>query len=311
MQDLKKQLSKMEVIEKLRLDVNSIHLSPGSLKADFYPPDVTYKSFVADIRGNPSAFLLFSNPNGKMQVEQNVQKALEARTVLGNRLNWVLEPPIITGFFDGISWALFHINYPLSDRRIKWILQRNLLAPAILNWLAASLKKSWKKLPEKKISTLFNEPVQAMVNNGDFSTDIRKCASDALDSLESGLWNPLFCLSHNDLWKGNIMVPSGSTDSDTGRVHSGSFRVIDWAGSSVEGIPFFDLMKFCQSFQVPRYFTRKEILTHCRILDCNMRDARFYLIAALALLGQNLDQFPRSAYINLSHSLFNYITAMV
>lgn len=303
----------MEVIEKLRLDLNSIHPSPGSLKGDFYPSDVTYKSFVADTRGNPSAFLLFSNPNGKMQVAQNVQKALTARNALGNKLNWVIDRPIITGFFHGISWALFHINYPLYDGRIKWILQRNLLAPAVLNWLTASLERSWKKLPEQKKITLFVEPVKAMVNDGDFSTDIRTCVSEALDSLASGLWNPSFCLSHNDLWKGNIMVPSpsGLKNPDTGKFQFNGFRIIDWAGSSVEGIPFFDLIKFCQSFQVPRYYTRKAILTHCRILDCNLRDARFYLIAALALLGQNLDQFPRSAYINLSYSLFNYVTPMV
>lgn len=310
-QEFKKQLSKIEVIEKLKLDVNTIHLSSGSLKADLLPPDVTYKSLVADTMGNHSAFLLFSNPNGKIQVEQNVQKALKARSVLGNRLNWVIERPIITGFVDGISWALFHMNYPLSDGRIKWILQRNLLAPAILKWIAGSLEKSCKKLPIPNISTFFNGPVNQMVNDGDFSTDIRKCASDALDSLESGLWHPQLCLSHNDLWKGNIMVPSGVTNTDRGRFYFSRFRVIDWAGSTVEGIPFFDLMKFCQSFQVPRYYTRKAILTHCRILNCNMREARFYLIAALALLGQNLDQFPRNAYIHLSHSLFNYMTIMM
>ncbi len=313
-QEFKKHLSNMEVIEKLRLDINSIHLSPGPLKGDFYPSDVTYKASVADTHGNLSAFLLVSNPNGKMQVEQNVQRALRARQALGERLNWAVEPPIIRGFFNGISWALFHINYPLSHGRIKWILQRNLLGPAILKWLAGVLKKSWKKLPEQNIFTLFTDPLKTMVNDGDFSTDIRKCASNALDSLESGLWNPSVCLSHNDLWKGNIMVPLSYPDDlikhDRGKLQSGSFRVIDWAGSSVEGIPFFDLIKFCRSFQLPVYYTRKAVSTHCGILDCSMREARFYLIAALALLGQNLDQFPRSAYLDLSYNLFNHMTAM-
>ncbi|WP_035238087.1 hypothetical protein [Desulfobacter vibrioformis] len=310
-QKLKKHLSKIEVIEKLKLDINTIHLSPGLLKADLLPPDVTYKSFVADSRGCHSAFLLFSNPNGKMQVAHNVQKASEARSVLGNRLNWVIEPPIITGFFDGISWALFHMNYPLSHGRIKWVVQRTLLAPAILKWIAGSLEKSCQKLPAPKIAAFYNEPVKQMVNDDDFSPDIRKCASDTLDSLESGRWHPLFCLSHNDLWKGNIMVPSGSKNTDKGKFYFSKFRVIDWAGSAVEGIPFFDLMKFCQSFQVQRYYTRKAILTHCRILDCSIKEARFYLIAALALLGKNLDQFPRSAYIHLSHSLFHYMSTFV
>ncbi len=239
------------------------------------------------------------------------KKALEARSVLGNKLNWVIDQPIITGLFEGISWALFHMNHPLSHGRIKWILQRNLLAPAILKWLAASLEKSCKPLPGQTISAVFNGPVRQMINDNDFSTDIRKCASDALDALESGLWHPQFCLSHNDLWKGNIMMPSRSINTERGKFYFSRFRVIDWAGSTVEGIAFFDLMKFCQSFQVPRYYTRKAVLTHCRILDCSMKEARFYLIAALARLGQNLDQFPRSAYIHMSHSLFNYMSALV
>lgn len=302
----------MAVIEKLGLDINTIYLSPGLLTGGVHPPDVTYKSSVTDTRGTPSAFLLFSNPNGKMQVAHNVEKALTARHVLADKLNWVIEPPVITALFHGISWALFHINYPLSDGRIRWILQRNLLSPAILNWLTASLQKSRKTVSEQKMLTLFIEPVTAMVNDGDLSTDMQRCAADALDSLAAGRWYPSCCLSHNDLWKGNIMVPSDLRTRETGKFHPGrGFRVIDWAGSRVDGIPFFDLMKFCQSFQVPRYYTRRAILTHCRILDCTMSDARFYLISALALLGQNLDQFPRSAYIHLSHSLFNYINAMV
>lgn len=94
------------------------------------------------------------------------------------------------------------------------------------------------------------------------------------------------------------MLPQKKTDSKN------RFYIIDWAGSSPKGIPLFDVFKLCQSFQVPRFVIRRILKKHCALLDCELDDALSYLITALAVLGSNLNQFPRDAYMKLAKELF-------
>jgi hypothetical protein len=70
------------------------------------------------------------------------------------------------------------------------------------------------------------------------------------------------------------------------------FRVIDWAGGSVAGAPFYDLVRLCLSLNTGRRRLRRELLAHATLLGCQPADSRHYLCVALGDLARHLGEWP-------------------
>jgi hypothetical protein len=295
---LKQTLSGMDEIHRRRLAIEQMILDPGPMKNNYYPIDVTYKGVITDQNGTPAAFILCANPIGKTLVKDNVEKARAAKALLQAPHSQVIDLPFLNGDVQGISWAIYDLNTPLTRNRWIWQLQKRLLTTLVGKWLIDVVDQTRKTIPDKERTPAIMSPLESLCRENSFPREMVKSAEDAITRLESGAWNPCTTLAHNDLWRGNIMLPPNA------RVFTRQFRVIDWAGADTCGIPFFDLFKFLQSFTVPRAHGKKLIQSHCDILECRPMDATGYLLAALGVLGQNLNQFPHHAYVNLAKGLY-------
>jgi hypothetical protein len=248
--------------------------------------------------GIPAAFILCSNPLGKTLVKENVEKARTAKALLSAPHDRIIDLPFLSGDVQGVSWALYDLNIALSQSRGAWQAQKRLLTPVVGRWLTDVLETTGKPVSHRDLSSKIISPLEGLCREKAFSEEMTKAAADALKRIESGAWKPCTALAHNDLWRGNIMRPPRTP------VFTRQFRVIDWAGSDVSGIPFFDLFKFLQSFTVPRRDGQKLIQAHCNLLECSPMDVTSYLLTALGVLGQNLNQFPHHAYVNLARGLY-------
>jgi len=295
---LKHSLSRLDEIHKRDLDIENMALDPGPMKNNYYPVDVTYKGLIRDMAGSPWAFILCANPVGKTLVRENVEKARAAKALLQPPHNRIIDLPFLSGDVQGISWAIYDLNIPLTQSRWTWQVQKTLLTPVVGKWLIYVLKTTGKPVSPRDLSSMIVSPLENLCREKAFSGEMTKAAADALKRIESGAWKPCTALAHNDLWRGNIMRPPRTP------VFTRRFQIIDWAGSDVRGIPFFDLFKFIQSFTVPRRHGKKLIQAHCNLLECSPMDATGYLLTALGVLGQNLNQFPHHAYVNLARELY-------
>ncbi|MFK5951479.1 MAG: hypothetical protein QM498_00360 [Desulfobacterium sp.] len=295
---LKQALSGVDEIHRRQLAIKKMVLDPGPMKNNYYPIDVTYKGVISDQAGKYAAFILCANPIGKTLVRDNVEKARAAKNLLASPHKDIIDLPFLDGDIQGISWAIYELNTPLIQNKWLWQLQKGLLTPVVGKWLTHVVEQTRKTIPDKERSTTIISPLESLCAEKTFPREMVENARDAIKRLESGAWNPCTTLAHNDLWRGNIMLAP----------HAGiltrNIRVIDWAGADTRGIPFFDLFKFLQSFTVPRAYGKKLIQDHCDILECHPMDANGYLLAALGVLGQNLNQFPHHAYVNLSKGLY-------
>ncbi|GAB6145683.1 protein kinase family protein [Desulfocicer niacini] len=295
---LKQSLSGVDEIRKRDLDIEKMTLDPGPMKNNYYPVDVTYKGLIRDMAGSPAAFILCANPVGKTLVRDNVEKARAAKALLSSPHDRIIDLPFLSGDVQGISWALYDLNIALSQNRWVWQVQKRLLTPMVSRWLTDVLETTNKPVSPTDLPSMIVSPLEALCREKAFAGEMTKAAADALKRIESGAWKPCTALAHNDLWRGNIMRPPHTS------VFTRQFRVIDWAGSDVCAIPFFDLFKFLQSFTVPQGPGKKLIQTHCHILKCSPMDTTGYLLTALGVLGQNLNQFPHHAYVNLAMGLY-------
>ncbi|MEN8141130.1 MAG: phosphotransferase [Thermodesulfobacteriota bacterium] len=287
------------------LNLAEAEIGRGSDKNGYYPADVTFKALVRDNHNRPAAFLLCANLAGKDLVWRNVVNARRIKNILSGRLSEAVTVPFCDGHFEGVSWAMYDLHRPLANSGLQWFMQRTMIAPYLAKWLEESLQETKRETSPERREEWLAALISLIADSKTFA-EIRQVAAGALAKMQRDELSLHTALSHNDLWRGNVMLPF----DDTGKF--GSFALIDWAGATTTGVPFFDLLKLCQSFRVPKFHSRMYIKRHCQILNCPVADSLYYLVLALAVLGSNLGQFPRHAYLRLCKDLFmrhrSYIT---
>lgn len=296
---LKKHVSSLDKVKTLGVDIHNSPFLPSMLSEADAPADASFKCIFKSSDSKPLAFLLCSNERNPLLIQRNVEKARVAGNLLGHPLGNVIEMPFEEGTYEGLTWALFRILIPLSDSPWQWRLQKLRLAIPVTRWLSQVLAHTKKSVPENEMADTVLSPLEAMAEDNDFPNHARISARNALNRIKTGSWTPQTSLSHNDLWKGNVMLPRENTSQG---FHL-NFNIIDWAGSSTAGFAFFDLMKLARSLKFPGFFTRRLICEHCSILGCEPQDAMAYLLSALGTLGRNLDNFPRPVYLRMGTEL--------
>jgi hypothetical protein len=78
--------------------------------------------------------------------------------------------------------------------------------------------------------------------------------------------------------------------------------IIDWGGSSVDGLGIFDLVKFAESARLSPRALNAELTAHAERLGCSLPQTRIYLVAALGYIWHNLNQFPAEKFAMMAES---------
>ncbi len=258
------------------------------------------KSYVADRRSGQQGVLILSNAVNPALVARSVARAAEARAQLGE-LGRVVLQPVASGDFGGQSYAIWPLQRALSSWRLRRAMQKRLLRRRVLVWLRGVAGHTRRPAadaahPQQSVAA----PLEAVASDGRLAQPLRSAAEQALERLADGRWQPVTVLEHTDLWLGNFLLPWNRASGRTGH----GFYVIDWAGAATAGRPFFDLLKFASSSNLPRGQLRRELDAHCQLVQCQPQDAQGYLLASLGALGMNLEHFPAQRYLALCESLF-------
>jgi len=133
------------------------------------------------------------------------------------------------------------------------------------------------------------------------SEGIRSVSRRALDRLLAGDFVPRSTPMHNDLWKGNILLPSSDDGQDK---QAFPFFVIDWRGSRIDGFPLFDLVRLAMSLKFSARELRQELMHCCQSLGCEFSDAPYYVATALGEIASRRDQFPVQAFLGMAEHCF-------
>ena len=256
--------------------------------------DDTLKLLITAKDGRRAAVIRWSSEVAPHGVAEETELARKAKELLGARLGAVVLDPLLTGEVGGRSFTMLPYCEPLKESRVRWLVQRLLLAPRILEWLRLATECTAREATEDQIESDFRLPLEFMMQNEQLGARIREEARRAVRLLDDGHWRPKYVLAHNDLWKGNILIRRGS-----GRDSPGEFRgvvVIDWGSAVLRGHAMYDLIRLAQSMRVRRGRIATEVRHHCRILGATSECAKAYLLAALGHIGMHLGHFPVERY---------------
>jgi hypothetical protein len=247
-------------------------------------PDSTEKYF---IRTTDEPFILIiSSKVSPLMVKRAIDRQREAIAHLHGLTAASIEMPILTDFMGERSYAVWRKRQPLSSNRIRSKIERMLLAPRIFRWL--------REIASQTATTLVNpsilaEDTRRLQDIQTMPSFIKIAAEKACDAILLGKIPAIQVLQHGDLWIGNILkAPSKS-----------GFVVIDWAGARFDGSPFFDLVKFALSVGATNSKLRQEISMHSKIINCDPRYARAYVLRGLGALHRQLEYFPERDFVLL------------
>lgn len=283
------------------LDVGQVQLvSPGS-----GVPDATAQVLLQDSGGRSAGFVLCSSPPAPEMVTRGVNGASAAKEVLGAELGKVILEPLLVSRWRGLSCVLLPYCAPV-DAKINRLGRWRLSHP-MLDWLHGITRHTQALPTESDRRKQFEQPLQFLLESEDLARIVGGEVDEALGRLQNGTWQPRQVLMHGDLHLGNVLLSPPSQGK--GSAWQDRLVVIDWGGCDLKGQAIYDLVRLAKSLMLSKRRIRKELLRYAETLSCEMSDLRSYLLAALGQLGMNLDQFPRSRYLQVVESCMAVLPA--
>ena len=270
--------------------------------------DAPTKCFLRDGRGRVRAVLMISSSVNPLLVARSASMAKAAKQALGPDLGRVILTPLADGTFEGLSYVLWPAQRRLASPGLTRFVQKRILKRRVPPWLRKSTRHTRKQATRDDLERAYVRPLETMSEDSRFSEDIRRRARTGLSRIDAGAWRPFLILEHNDLWLGNILL---ADDRVAKKRNPHGFFVVDWAGATIEGHPFYDLIRFGRSVGMSTHSLAQEARAHCDILECELEDMVSYLLAGLAAIGMNLEHFPEDRYLAMSNTVLGQLDAMV
>jgi hypothetical protein len=280
----------------------------GEIRVDYLcePKDVEddpAKLLISDERGHPVAVVLVSSPVEPDLVGRGMRIAHEARERLGSPLANVILEPFGEGTLRELSYTILPYRRPLGDGRISTRFWRLVLRRRVLDWVAGVSEATAREVAAGQVDAAFTKPLEHLAELDTMDAEIREAAAESRSRLARTGWKPQSVFMHGDLWEDNLLRASGSTGG-VADANDAPFVVIDWPGATMQGYPFYDLLRIARSMRLSAAGLRNEVRRHRRILDLDSTGAMGHLLAGLGHIGLNLGCFPMDMYVDMSRNCF-------
>lgn len=227
---------------------------------------------------------------------QAMQRAREAKRLLGPSLGSPILDPLSEGEIFGVSYAVLPYCRPIADPWWRSHLEWRLISPRVLAWLRSTARATMIIPEPAEIERAFAAPLAALAGVRALPARIRGHALDAYDRLRKGLWEPRQVLMHGNLAAPNILVEKKS-----------DFVVVDWSSSKSRGYPFFDLLRFADTRRLSNRRLKHEVGVHAYVLESELEDARSHVLAAL---GSLLEEHPAETLLRLAGRIMAKLDAL-
>ena len=268
--------------------------------------DATNKYLVES--GRARYFLIVANATFPSTVALAVNKLFQARHAVGTECQKAIEPPLLYGHWDNLSYGMWPYRPPLSNSRPLRLLQKRWLYPKVFLWLCKVAQHSKQQVDHAEdVRNRFLLPLEFVASHGDLGEQINTAAKRMLDKFTSRDAPLVNIFQHGDLWLGNILLRSHLGPLELkGRQ---AFQIIDWAGATEVGYPFFDFIKLSMSCGRSVKQAQRDMVHLSHRLGCHPNDATAYFLSGLGQLGCNLNCFPERSFVKLGRASFAFLEA--
>jgi hypothetical protein len=257
--------------------------------------DATQKFFFRS--GDDRFILIISSNQSPLMLQRSVNGQRLAKAALRGPAADAIELPVAEGFDAEVSYALWRARQSFSSNRIFAKLQKMSVVPKVYRWLRDIAGQTCKIVGSAEMAA----HAEHLAGVSALPDALRDLAARASEGLSSGEIPSVSIMQHGDLWIGNILKARSST----------GFVVIDWPGAKLDGVPFFDLVKFCLSIGASSTTLRREIAAHSEIIGCFPEHVLSYVLCGLGRLHSELEHFPEARFLDLCNRKAQQIISAV
>ncbi len=260
--------------------------------------DSTVKCILNYSKANQTKFMLVSRVASSKLVTRNYMNAENVCSRVSSKTAAHIATPQTKGAFREFSYAIYPYYNSLSSLRILRAIENYSIFPKIISWHKNLVLESKRPVTDQEIPKISYELSTLKTffdNDREISLEILS-ASNLVEKRKSQLYS---CISHNDLWRGNILKNSKFI---------GEIKVIDWAGMSLDGNPFFDLSKLLISFNINRHHSQSLYNQYRQLFECDTQGMGAYFYISMARLLANIDNFPETRFRNLVRECKDHIS---
>lgn len=287
------------------LDMSSIHWfeRPGFKDA---VADSSYIFFIDGKNREHDITLILSNKD----FPETVRNACILATSIYQRLELEEQRhvviPLLEGWYDGRSYAVFPRLEGFSNSRALRFAQKRFVKPKVAEWLAnvTIQTKNYCNGPDET-SRAFIEPFEYLASDIKLSLAIRKFAETYLSIDIRKKFQLFTSVHHGDFWSGNILAKRGSVPGFG--FLSGEFRIIDWGTARLDGYPCIDIIRFATSLSRKTNTAGQFVHQYANATAISREEVGIYAMASLGRLGLELDQFPKPRFLAMTEWVFDFL----
>lgn len=271
-------------------------------------PDARTTYLLCEGGGQPRAVAQLACDTAPGAVAIAVARAEAVRAVLDPTAAAPVLRPVASGAIDGTSYAIWPWCRPLA-RTTGSYLERRRLAGPLFAWVESVARSSARPATADEVESRFAAPLCRMTSNAALRTSVRVAARSALAALDRGAWKPVLVAMHGDLHTGNVLL---DTRGETGPIDgplAERFALIDWGGARPDGHAVYDWIRLAHSLRAETSQLPARLQAYCRALQAAPSSAPWYLAAAFAELGDQLEHFPVDRYAALAELCFSMLAA--
>ncbi len=253
-------------------------------------PDSPTRYALLDEAGTPVAYVAHSNERYPTAVEEAGMKADRAADCVGPHLASRIVQADEIGWVEGRSYAIYPWHRSVNGVALT-LARYSLLRVQLLTWLTEVTEVSVHQPDAGQVEALFDVPLTRAAQSTELPPQLCKQFAACRDALHRGDFSPRCVLMHGDLWLGNVLFSKE-------RAFPLSAVIIDWAGSSLDGHPIFDLVRLAGDLSLGSGALRRQLRVHTKILGCELELAHCHLLASLAQLYANLGEFEVRRFVD-------------
>jgi aminoglycoside phosphotransferase (APT) family kinase protein len=236
-------------------------------------------------------------------MHQSASAAIQARWLLGSELGQRVCVPLLADRLNGRSFAVFGRLEGFSQNRYVRLAQKRHAAPAVLNWLSAVQRHTG--IAATDLEQRYHVPLQNLIGDADIPPKVRSLAEASLKAVQAGRVQTRTCLQHGDFWCGNIMFERAAIAGLGPFLRR--FKVIDWGGSSVDGYPGIDLVRFLLSAFGSRAISARCLASYCQAAGLSPADLSVSCLSALGRLAAELNEMPKSNFVAMVVAIEDFL----
>lgn len=258
--------------------------------------DATKKCFLKS--DNDQRFMIVSHIDYGDLVSKSNDNVQYLKSILTEQTaDGVLDAEKVSSY-RSYTYAIYPLCFSLAEYKFLGKLDRTICFSKLIKWYKELALETMKSASFNDVELILEGLKSLSSIAQEHSPEICREVDELIAQINCGEFTVNLSVSHNDLWRGNVLKIGRFTPQ---------LKIIDWAGMNKFSNPFFDLSKAMCSFNIKGKLANRVYASFAELFSYDPGQIRACLYIALGGLSLDLGNFPRDRFLAMTEECRNHV----